>query len=263
MSVTPDLDALRVAVAWSGRPLHVHGKPAESLRTIGRRAAEVFGEPEKAHSFTVTLSSLLSGKATSVATDRLEAIEVALGRAPGDLKAPVYHVFRRLDDLQPIQFGLAGFFFTSPEQAVETRGFLNGISTPDEARGRMFAVDPTPMFAHERERWLERNFDRLDAREREFVVMVDPDERALRSLWYAHLVTVDPSAERRTSALGGLAGFVEEGRLDAVDFAALTAIAARRLECDRLRDAPHTTYRRWRAEAENLADAALTIGTMS
>lgn len=228
-----------------------------SGRGLGRRVAQRLGDPSRAKPLSLVFSRIESGSTNSAYVEPrvLDALAAELALTPTDLSGPSAILLWefRTPEGRPAELGLAMPVWSAPEAAYEARGILTGANgaMPDVLADAALA----PSFAHDREQWLAESFDVLDDPERAFVLPVDPDERTLRTLWLLHIVITSTKPAARRRVLIALRDFADAGTLPAVDLDLLYDLAARRLRCDRLRDAPVATWDRWREHEHNLAEA--------
>ena len=250
---------------------------------IGRLAARhLLGEradPGAVHrlgdSLRVTAGNVLraTDPTTPVRRDRATALAAALQRPVDDLTAPRVWGLRAAGDDRLLAPGGVAVLHTSEGLAWRTIGCLVGAHGPVCAQAA--TAEPAPLFASDVDHWVAENFDDLDADEREHVIALDPAPAVLRVLDCLDVAGGSTSAdERRLAVTVGLVrafeapelahlGSPAEIALDTIEQA--HDLAARRLSCDRLRDAGRPIYSEWGRVERNLSaaiDHARTLATL-
>lgn len=214
-------------------------------------------------SLQVAISNLERGAATLIGADRLDAVAAAFACDARDLIEPVLYGLRD-DDGRLVAPGGVAVLTAVYEETYRLHGILmgaNGTLPAQIARSK-----PAVLFASDRDRWIAENFDDLDDAEREHVTVVDASYAYLRALWHLDVAATSPAAdERRLAVEAGLIRAMSAPELAEVGEPAALALdlieqahvlAARRLTCDRLRDAPAPIFDQWKTEERNLGEAA-------
>lgn len=215
-------------------------------------------------SLQTAASNLERGTADLMGADTLDAIAAALCCDVRDLTEPVRWGLRDDEGCLVAPGGVAVLNTTEPG-SWRTYGTLSGAN--GQLAGQIFRSKPVALFATERDEWISENFDDLDEREREHVIAVDATYSNLRVLWHLDVAATSPSARERRYGVEYVIRATRE--VDAPELAELGTpevialdvielaheLAERRLTCDRLRDAPASTFDRWKTEAQHLSEA--------
>lgn len=215
-----------------------------------------------AASFQTAASTLERGAAGLMGADRLDAIAAALCCDVRDLTEPVRWGLRD-DEGRLVAPGGVLVVTSVYEEAYRLHGLLMGAN--GQLPAQVSRSKPAALFASDRDGWIAENFDDLDDAEREHVTVVDASYGYLRALWHLDVAATSPAAgERRLAVEAGLVRAMSAPELAEVGEPAALALdlieqahvlAARRLTCDRLRDAPAPVYAAWVTEARNLSEA--------